>query len=95
MNTSEFKSHINDTLCSDRAPLLSTPYLHVDDAMDCAQERALILWHVTEGTYQFMAIHAETATLRQLRALVNGLQEATDLVVLAYKIDGEWLNWTG
>jgi hypothetical protein len=82
-------------LFNSEAPILSAPYLHVDDAMIEAPERALILWHVTEGVYQFMTIHAETATVRQLRALVNGVQEVTDLCALAYRIDGEWCHWTG
>lgn len=91
MATNEFKSHID----TDYEPILSQPYLWIDDAQTEAPERALILWDVTHGTYQFMAISAETVTVRQLRALVNGLQQATDLCVVAYNLGGEWCHWTG
>lgn len=74
---------------------LSAPYLHVDDAQTDAPARALILWDVTHGTYQFMEIHAETVTVRQLRALVNGVQHVTDLCALAFNLGDGWQHWTG
>lgn len=74
-------------------PVLSAPYLHVEDAMDCAPERALILWNVTEGTYQFITIGNEHQTYRHIRTLVNGIQFATDLCALAYNMGDGWQHW--
>lgn len=75
------------------APVLSQPYLHLQDAIDCAPERALILLDVNEGTYQFTAIGDEHTCYRHVRALVNGIQFVTDLCAVAYNMGDGWGYW--
>lgn len=75
------------------APVLSQPYLHVEDAMCEAPARALILWDVTEGMYQFMEVEPHINTHGKLRALVNGVQEVADLCCVAFNVGDGWDHW--
>jgi len=89
-----FQSHINNQIYTlVTIPVLSAPFTDPDDCRDDAPDNALLLWSPEAGTYQWLRLDVPYAQRKDLRPLVNEIQQIADACVLEYRVSGQWHRW--